>query len=220
LNVALPVVAAEGDTIYHALQLELDGGQSDHGDSIVAWDFDGWIGGDDHKLALKSEAEREAGVTAHTEFWAMYSRNIATFWDAQIGLRHDTQANTLTYLVFGIEGLARYFFETEVHLFISDAGDLSARIRQENDLLLTQRLIAQPYFEAELYARDVPELEVGAGLADAEIGLQTRYEFTRDWALYLDLRYERKFGETSSIARDNGEDNDAVIGVVGFKLLF
>lgn len=214
------MAAAEGQIIYHALQLELDGGQSDHGDSIVAWDFDGWVGGDYHKLALKSEAERERGTTTQTEFWAMYSRNIATFWDAQFGLRHDVQAKTLTYLVIGVEGLARYFFETEAHLFVSDAGDLSARIRQENDFLLTQRLIAQPYFEAELYAQDVPALEVGAGLANAEIGLQTRYEFTRDWALYLDLRYERKFGETSSIAKDNGEDNDVVIGVVGFKLLF
>ena len=125
-----------------------------------------------------------------------------------------------TYAVLGVEGLAPYFFETEAHLFISDEGDVSARIRQENDFLLTQKLILQPYIEANLYAQDVPELDIGAGLSDAEFGLQTRYEYTRGFAPYVDVRYERKFGETSSIAKSNGEENDAVIGSIGLKLLF
>ena len=150
----------------------------------------------------------------------MYSRNISNFWDAQIGLRHDTQPDPLAHGVIGIEGLAPYFFKTEAHLFISEDGDLSARIRQKNEFLLTQKLITQPYVEADLYAQDVPELETGAGISKAEFGIQTRYEITRAFAPYVDIKYERKFGETSSIAKRNGEDNDTIISTVGVKLLF
>ncbi len=132
----------------------------------------------------------------------------------------DTQPESLTYAVIGFEGLTPYFFETEAHLFVSEEGDVSARIRQENEFLLTQKLITQPYVEANLFAQDVPELEIGAGLSSAEFGIQTRYEFTRSFAPYVDVNYERKFGETSSIAKSNGEDNDAVIGTLGVTLLF
>ena len=66
----------------------------------------------------------------------------------------------------------------------------------------------------------MPELEIGAGIASAEIGIQTRYEFTRKFAPYLDIKYERKFGETSSIAKNNGEDNDALIGTFGLRTMF
>ena len=138
----------------------------------------------------------------------------------QAGLRHDTQPQSTSYAVFGVEGLAPYFFETEAHLFVSDEGDVSARLREENDFLVTQRLILQPYAEVNLFAQDVPEQEIGAGIADGEIGLQTRYEFTRKFAPYIDVRYERKFGETSSIAKSNGEDNDDFIASLGLRLMF
>ena len=120
----------------------------------------------------------------------------------------------------GFEGLAPYFFETEAHVFVSDEGDVSARLRQERDFLITQRLIVQPYLEANLYAQDVADQEVGAGLANAEFGIQTRYEITRKFAPCVDVRYERKFGETSSIAKKNGEDNDDFIASLGLRLMF
>jgi copper resistance protein B len=211
--------AEHGGQTFHMFRLEADYGAGQD-DPIASWDFDGWIGGDVNKLWLKSEGEVVDGKTEQAEFWAMYSRNVATFWDAQVGIRHDTQPESTTYLVAGFEGLAPYFFETEAHLFVSDEGDVSARIRQENDFLLTQRLILQPYIEANLYAQDVTDQEVGAGLANAEFGLQTRYEITRKFAPYVDFRYERKFGETSSIAKKNGEDNDDFIASIGLRLMF
>ena len=221
-TLSAPAFADEehGGAVYHAFLLEIGAGGSDDSAGRVDWDFDGWIGTDENKLWLRSEGEHENGVTGQAEFWAMYGRNISTFWDAQIGVRHDTQPESLTYAVIGFEGLTPYFFETEAHLFVSEEGDVSARIHQENEFLLTQKLITQPYVEANLFAQDVPELEIGAGLSSAEFGIQTRYEFTRSFAPYVDVKYERKFGETSSIAKSNGEDNDAVTGTLGVKLLF
>ncbi|AEP09577.1 copper resistance protein B [Micavibrio aeruginosavorus] len=205
--------------LFHAFRLETDYGAGTEG-PVASWGFDGWIGGDYNKLALKIEGEHGEGKLEQAEFWALYSRNVAPFWDLQAGIRHDTQPQSTTYFVFGTEGLAPYFFETEAHLFLSEDGDLSARISQENDFLITQRLILQPYAEIELSAQDIPEKSIGAGLTHGEIGLQTRYEITRKFAPYVDFRYERKFGETSSIAKDEGEDNDDFIAAVGLRLMF
>ncbi len=135
-------------------------------------------------------------------------------------MRYDDQPEPTSYLVVGFSGLAKYFFETEAHIFLSDEGDLSARIRQENDFLITQKLVTQPYIEADFFAQDVHDLEVGAGIASAEIGLQTRYEITRKFAPYIDLRYEGKLGETAKIAKEEHEPRDDFIASVGLRLMF
>ena len=209
-----------GGQIFHAMRLETDVGASRNG-TLSTWDLDGWIGGDVNKLWLKSEGESLDGKTPErAEYWAMYSRNVATFWDTQVGVRFDEQPNSTTYFVAGVNGLAPYLFETEAHFFVSEKGDVTARLRQENDLLITQKLITQPYFEVNFSAQDVPEQELGAGLTSGEFGIQTRYEITRKFAPYINLRYERKFGETSSIAQKNGENQDDAIASVGLRLMF
>ncbi|HBR68053.1 MAG TPA: copper resistance protein B [Rhodospirillaceae bacterium] len=214
-----PADHQHGSEIWHMFTLETDYGGGEHG-PIASWDLDGWVGTDEDKLWLKSEGENEDGTTEEAEFWALYSRNVAEFWDVQAGIRHDTKPVSTTYAVFGMNGIAPYHFETEAHLFVSDKGDISARIRQENEFLLTQRLIIEPYAEINLFAQDVEEQEVGAGLSSGEIGLQTRYEITRKFAPYVDFHYERKFGETSSIAKEHGEDNDNFIAALGVRFMF
>jgi copper resistance protein B len=222
LSILFPITAnaGMGPSILHAFTAQIDAGNS-RDDTVYSWDVDGWIGGDMNKLWLKSEGEKLDSETAEqAEYWAMYSRNVATFWDAQIGVRIDEQATSTPYLVAGFEGLAPYFFETEIHIFVSEDKDVTARIRQENDLLITQRLITQPYFELNLSAGDVPEQEIGSGITSGEFGIQTRYEFTRKFAPYIDLKYERKFGATSTIARKDNENRDDFIASVGLRLLF
>lgn len=209
-----------GGGIFHMFRLETDVGSNTDGTSLQGWDLDGWIGTDENKLWLKSEGERADNKLESAEFWALYSRNVSTFWDAQAGIRYDTKPESTAYLTLGINGLAPYWFETEAHLFVSEHGDVTARLRQENDLLLTQQLILQPYVEVNLSAQDVHEQDIGAGVTDGKIGLQTRYEFTRKFAPYVDVHYGRKFGETSSIAKNHGEDNDELVGAIGLRLMF
>ena len=214
-----PADHQHGSEIWHMFTLEADYGGSQHG-PVASWDLNGWVGTDENKLWLKSEGKNSDGILEQAELWAMYSRSIHDFWDVQAGIRHDFQPVSTSYLVFGIEGLAPYFIETEAYLFISEEGNISARLRREHDLLITQRLILQPYIEANLFAQDVPEQNVGAGLADAEIGLQTRYEITRKFAPYVDVKYERKFGETSSIAKREEGDNDDFVAALGIRFMF
>lgn len=208
-----------GSESYHSFVLEADYGGGKDG-PVAQWKLDGWVGTDENKLWLKSEGESADGVTEQAEIQALYSRNVSEFWDFQIGLRHDAQPVATSYAASGFEGLAPYFIETGAHLFLSDEGDVSARLHGERDFLLTQRLILQPHAEINLFAQDVEEQEVGAGLADAEIGVQIRYEISRKFAPYIDLRYERKFGETSSIAKRHGENNDDVIAAAGLRVMF
>jgi copper resistance protein B len=211
--------AEHGGGIFHMFRLETDYSAGPQG-PVADWDFDGWIGGDENKLWLRSEGENSDGKTEQAEFWALYSRNIATFWDAQAGIRTDTQPHGKAYLTLGFEGLAPYYFETEAHLFIGQDGILAARLREENDFLLTQKLITQPYAEINLSSRKDDDSETGAGFTNGEIGLQTRYEFTRKFAPYVDVRYERKFGATASMAESDGEDRGGFVGAIGLRLMF
>jgi copper resistance protein B len=204
---------------FHAFKLQTDYGEG-RDDFIGRWDLDGWIGSDERKIWLKSEGDNVAGTTERSETWTLLSQNIATFWDAQAGFRYDNKSESTAYFVMGFNGLAPYFFETEAHLFVSDAGDVSARIREENDFLITQKLILKPYGEINLFAQDVPELNVGSGLSNGELGLQLRYEVTRKFAPYVDIRYEKLFGDTASIANTKGERDSDLIGTIGVQLMF
>lgn len=207
---------AHGPQVFHRFIAQGEAGASEDG-ALTRWDIDGWIGSDDHKLWLRAEGERVDGKTQENELWALYSRNIATYWDLQAGLRHDTLPHSVTYAVLGFEGLAPYFFETQAHLFLSDEGHLLARVRREGELLLTQRLIVQHYAEINAAASDAPEAELEAGFTDAEIGLQTRYEITRKFAPYVDFRYERALGQTADEREgDPGEFSAAL----GLRLMF
>lgn len=208
-----------GGQIFHSFRLEADTGTGPEG-AVSSADLSGWIGTDEDKLWIKAEFERSGGELEQSEIWAMYSRNVAEFWDVQVGVRHDFGPSSVTYAVIGIEGLAPYFFETEAHMFVSEKGDLSFRFRREHDLLLTQRLILQPYAELNLQAQDVPEQEVAAGLSGVEVGIQTRYEIDRDFAPYLDVRYEVLPGETGRIAKEDGGSRGGASALVGLRISF
>lgn len=216
--------------LYHSFTLETDLSSKD-GQTTGAWDLDGWTGGDVNKLWLKSEGEIAGGKTQKAELWVLYSRNVARFWDAQIGVRTDLKpdrpvppgspaAKAHTYLAVGVNGLAPYFFETGAHLFVRDDGAVSARLRQENQWLITQRLIMKPRLEVNLNGRDDPALGLGDGLTDASIGLQARYEIRRDFAPYVDLTCDRKFGRTADYARLRGEKPTDTRLSVGIHWMF
>ncbi len=103
----------------------------------------------------------------------LYSRAILPYWDVQAGVRHDFRPNpSRTYAVLGLEGFNAFWFEVETTLFVSNEGDLAARLEAEFDQPLTQRLILQPRAELNFQAQKVSELGLGSGLTDYETGLR------------------------------------------------
>lgn len=93
-----------------------------------------------------------------------------------------------TWLAVGIEGLAPGFFEFEPTLYIRDGGHVAGRITGSYDLLITQRLIAQPEMEMDFYTKSDPQRLLGAGLSDLDPGIRVRYEINRKFAPYVASR--------------------------------
>ncbi|MGE0046488.1 MAG: copper resistance protein B [Hyphomonadaceae bacterium] len=201
---ATPAAAMDEDLTFYMVRGEIDAAHAD-GEDIINWDGEGWIGGPVNRFWFKTEGEIEGGETHAAEVQALWSRNVADFWDLQAGVRFDFEPDQRTYLALGVQGLAPYQFETEATAFLSEDGDVSARLRQSLDVHLTQRFIAEPHGELEAFAQDDPGRMIGAGLADLEIGLQLRYEITRKFAPYVDLVWGRALGETASLRRAAGE---------------
>lgn len=213
--------SADHAQIFHAFTLEGDVGEARDGRSR-AFDLAGWVGGDYNRLWINSEKKRYGDYEEKFEVQALYSRNFSKFWDAQIGASHDFSTDftsqNVNYFVVGLEGLAPQFFETKAQILLSDQGNYSMRLKQEVDIFITQKLITQPYFEAEFFAQNVPKLEVKSGLSDFETGIITRYEITRKFAPYFALRYHTKTFGTANIARESGERVDNFIAAAGFRL--
>jgi len=212
-------LSEHGDAIFHKIRLEAAAGEAD-GKGYGGFDLDGWVGTDQSKLWIKSEGQRTSGNTEKLNVWVLYSRNIDTFWDAQVGLRMDNDPKATTYFVVGFEGLAPYFFETEAHAFVNKDGDVSFRLKQRNDFLLTQRFILQPFVEFTANGQSDKASKQGAGLSKGELGVQARYEITRKFAPYFEVKYDRKFGQTASYAKAENMDVDAWVAQLGLRLMF
>lgn len=186
------------------------------------WDGEGWFGGDINRLVIKSEGSITMGDGVESaEIQALYSRAIGPYFNLQAGIRHDLKPSpSRTYATIGFEGLAPYWFEVEGALFLSDKGDVLARLGGYYDQRITQRLILQPRAEFNLAAQDVPETGIGSGLSDIELGLRLRYEIAREFAPYVGVSWDRKVGDTARYARLAGEDASSVSLVLGVRAWF
>lgn len=199
----------------------LERGFADEGDSYV-WDLQGWYGGDFNRLWFKTEGEGAKGESPEeAELQLLYSKLIAPFWDWQIGVRHDFSPDPeRSHLVMGLQGAAPYEFELDSALFVSDEGDVTARLEAEYDLKLTQRLILQPRLELNGAFSEVREIGIGQGLNGVEAGLRLRYEIRREFSPYLGVSWTRLYGNTADLASDEGEHTSVTSLVLGFRMWF
>jgi len=172
----------------------------------VALDAQGWYGTDANKLWVKAEGEHSDGRLQDLRTEVLWDRPVATYWDTQLGVRHDFGVGPdRTWAAFGVQGLAPYWFDVDATAYVGQSGRTALRFEAEYELLLTQRLILQPRFEANLYGRDDPQRHIGAGLSDAELGVRLRYEITRQFAPYVGVDFTRRFGKTADFVRAAGE---------------
>ncbi len=139
----------------------------------------------------------------------------------QFGARLDSIDNGVNtdnrlLAVFGFQGLAPYWFDLEPAIFLDDDGNLSARMTGAYDLLFTQRLILQPRMEFNLSADDVPKFGIGKGLNDLQLGLRLRYEFTREFAPYIGIEWQKQYSNTANLTIADGgivKDNSIILGL-------
>ena len=136
-------------------------------------------------------------------------------------MRHDSGVDpSRTWVAFGVQGLAPYWFETEATAYFGEDGRSALRFDAEYELLLTQRLILQPRIEANFYGKRDAARELGSGLSDVTMGLRLRYEIRREFAPYVGIERARKFGGTKDLVRAAGKDTDESRVVAGVRFWF
>jgi copper resistance protein B len=188
----------------------------------IRFDGQSWIGGDYNRIWINTEGTRRYnGGLEDTDVQVLYGRLVAPFWDLQGGLRYyrpEPHAPSRAGAVFGVQGLAPQWFEVQAATFISHKGEVAARAEVDYDILITQRLVAQPRIETNLSFQNVPELGIGRGINDAELGVRVRYEIRREFAPYIGLAWTSKFGQTAAFARSEAERVRGLSVVIGIRV--
>jgi copper resistance protein B len=220
---AFPELAGHdhGQTIHSFFLLDkLEAFDADPGTGLT-WEGLGWIGSDTNRLWLRSEGERTDGNTESADLEVLYGRSISPWWDIVAGVRHDFKPGaSQSFAAFGVQGLAPQKFEVEATGYVGERGQTAARFEVEYELPFSGRLILQPMVEANLYGKTDRMHGIGSGLSTAEVGLRLRYEFTRKFAPYVGVVYERAFGNTADLRRDDFERVDDTRIVIGLRTWF
>lgn len=211
---------ADQHNFYGVLVDNLEAVHTEAGTS-AAYDLQGWFGRDYNRIVIKAEGDANDGRLQEARTELLWSRAVATYWNAQVGVRSDSGLGPdRSWLAIGLQGLAPYWFEVDTAFYVSEAGHTALRLDLEYELLITQRLILQPRLEANLYGKRDPERDVGAGLADLTAGLRLRYEIRRAFAPYVGIEWAGKYGDSADFARAAGEKDKETRFVAGVRLMF
>jgi copper resistance protein B len=190
--ISTETVLAQNDQMilshFRAERLEYEGNEQLQ---LFKWDIQHWIGNDDHKFWIKTEGDYSADqrIFGRADLQLLYSRNIDTFWDFQIGARRAFEPERTYDAVIGFQGLAPYFIEVDTAIFINSNGNVLGRVGLTYELLFTQRLILEPRIELNLAASDLKNRGVKAGITEFEAGMRLRYEIEREFAPYIGFDY-------------------------------
>ncbi len=180
-----------------------------------------WAGYDLHKLWIKTEMERVEGENEDAELQLLYSKAISSFWNLELGARRDFKPEPeRNWGVVGFHGLAPYYLEVDTALFVGESGRSALRFKTEYELMLTQRWVLIPELEVNFFGQNDEDTGTGSGLANSELGLRVAYEVRREFAPYIGVSWEKKYGKTADFAKEEGEITDDTQFVIGVHAWF
>lgn len=186
-----------------------------------AYDLKAWFGRDYDRVVFKAEGDVDQGRLQDARTEILWGHAIASYWDTQLGLRHDSGVGpSRNWLAFGVEGLAPYWFDVEATAYVGDAGRTALRLAASHDILFTQKLILKPQIEVSFYGKNDAERNIGSGLSEITSGLRLRYEIRRQLAPYIGLEWNNKFGNTADYVRLAGEKSNETRLVAGVQFWF
>lgn len=199
-------------------QLEV---RTTNGEDSLVWEMDAWIGQDLNKFWIKAEGERVNKKTQSSELQLLYSKAVTSFWDIQFGIKKDFLPKpSRNWGVIAAKGIAPYLFEVDASLFIGHSGRVAARLEAEYEYMLTQKWVLSPEAELNIFTKDDESTGSGKGLSDIELGLRLRYEIRREFAPYVGINWEKKYGNTADFSRSEGEDTQGTQIVAGVRFWF
>ena len=187
-----------GGQIYQVTKLENAWIVDEDGKGKLGTKLETLIGTDENRLFIEANSEKSESNDPKYAVSALYSRNVAPFWDVQAGVRYSEDKNNSSSDrvdgVIGILGLAPYFFETQAYLYGGENNFWGASFDVDRDLLLTQKLITQPYIEADIVLNDNSDFASKTGLSELKTGIKTRYEITKRIRPFVDVAYQYEKG--------------------------
>ena len=213
-----------GGQIYQQTTLESKWLRNDNGQGALKSELETRIGTDENKIFIKVHADKAESQQTEYDAKLLYSRNVADFWDLQVGLRYRNDPNReidqdQVDAVFGLHGMAPYFFETDAYLYIGQDRQVSLNLETERDLLLTQKLIIQPYLDMNIVLSDDSNYAKKNGLNSVQVGVETRYEINKKVMPFMDLAYGYNKGvQETAWQKSSSSENELFYGVgIRFK---
>ena len=186
--------------------------------------FETLIGTDENRMFVEANLNKAESNDPNYDVSALYSRNVAPFWDVQAGVRYSEDKNNRNSNridgVIGLLGLAPYFFETQAYLYGGENNFWGASFELERDLLLTQKLITQPYIEADVIFSDDSNYAAKSGLSELKTGIKTRYEITKRIKPFIDVAYQYEKGQKATSMQEATESEKGWKYGAGIELVF
>ena len=213
-----------GGQIYQVTKLENAWIVDEDGKGKLGTKLETLIGTDENRLFIEANSEKSESNDPKYAVSALYSRNVAPFWDVQAGVRYSEDKNNSSSDrvdgVIGILGLAPYFFETQAYLYGGENNFWGASFELERDLLLTQKLITQPYIEADVIFSDDSNYAAKSGLSELKTGIKTRYEITKRIKPFIDVAYQYEKGQKATSMQEATESEKGWKYGAGIELVF
>ena len=187
-----------GGQIYQTTKFSNEWIVDKDGKGSLGSSFETLIGTDENRMFVEANLNKAESNDPNYDVSALYSRNVAPFWDVQAGVRYSEDKNNRNSNridgVIGLLGLAPYFFETKAYLYGGENNFWGASFEFDRDLLLTQKLITQPYIAADIVLNDNSDFAAKSGLSELKTGIKTRYEITKRIRPFVDVAYQYEKG--------------------------
>ena len=220
LSTSLYAAGMEDDPLVTKIMIDQLETRIVDGDDPLVLEAQAWIGYDLDKFVIKADVEQVKNNIEELELQALYSRAVDPYWDLQIGVRQDQKPLERNWLAIGFQGVAPYWFEIDTALFIGESSQVGLRFSAEYEWMITQQWVLSPEIEFNIHSKDDEAVGTGSGLSDSQIGIRLRYEIKREFAPYIGINWNNKYGNTATFARDEGEKVSSTQFVAGVRAWF
>jgi len=185
------------------------------------YDLQFWYGRDYDRLVIKSEGDYDNQSLEESSTELLWSHALGAYWNTQLGIRYDSAENKdQSWLGFGIQGLAPYWFELDISAYIGEQGRSALNMEAEYEILITQKWVLQPRVEMALNIKDDEAAGIGSGLSETVTGIRLRYEIRREFAPYVGFEWAKKYGATADYANAANSDTSFTRAVAGVRFWF
>lgn len=176
-------------------------------------DANAWVGRDQSRWVVDMEVERDDDESERLRWEVFNRRPIAPFWDIEIGYRQDNLPGTAaSWFKVGIDGLAPYFIETDIGLYVRD-GQVELDVDLEHELPLSADWMLVSGLEWVAAMESDRDRKQGQGVNYTEVMLRLQYERHKNLHPYIGLYSKHLYGQTADLHAEDSTETSFVLGI-------